>query len=93
MSERPRRKPRVRKPEVEMPTKKAEVTEQITVEVGGTVHTGTIYVRGTRFREFVVEYNGRRRSDGRKWGLDAEERRNMMVMAEATLMQMVHDSN
>jgi hypothetical protein len=74
-----------------MGSQKAEVERHIAVEVGGKRHSGTVVIRGTRFHEFIVHYGGRSKSDGRKWGLGAEESRNMMVMAEALLIEMVSE--
>lgn len=75
-----------------MAQKKQERRESISTEFNGRDHTGTLIISGTRKLTFVVEYHGRKLSDGRSWGTDSEEQHNMRVIAETILLQLVFDS-
>lgn len=71
---------------------KREVREQISTEVDGQTHTGTLIITGTRKLNFTVEYRGRTKTDSRSWGTDAEERRNIRTMAEVHLISLVYEA-
>jgi hypothetical protein len=74
-----------------MSAAKASRFQAISTEVNGRTYSAQLEIRGTRFKQFIVHYNGRSESDGRKWGTDAEEQHNMLLMAEAKLIQMAGD--
>lgn len=65
--------------------------EPISVEVGGQTYFGSLITKGAQEVSMTVEYKGKEYSDGRTWGTDERERRNMLEMAQAYLLQMVRD--
>jgi hypothetical protein len=74
-----------------MPSNKATKWQSISVEYQGRTYSGDLEIQGTRSLNFVVHYCDRAESDGRQWGTDAGEQHNMIVMAQAKLLQMVTD--
>ena len=71
---------------------KREVREQISIEIDGQTHIGTLIIEGTRKLRFTVEYRGRKKTDSRSWGTDLEEQRNIRRMAQAHLVSLVYDA-
>lgn len=74
-----------------MGQKKQDRREPISIEIKGNAHTGTLTIRGTRKLYFTVEYRERKLSDGRAWGTNSEEQRNMRVMAQMILLRLIAD--
>lgn len=66
-------------------------SEPLSVEVDGRRYFGALITKGAQEIRITVEYKGEEISDGRKWGTDAEEDHNMRAIAQALLLQMVHD--
>ncbi|HEY6215506.1 MAG TPA: hypothetical protein VIW74_02520 [Pyrinomonadaceae bacterium] len=74
-----------------MANKEKERRELVSVEIDGKTHTGTLIITGTNKLRFSVEYRGQMIGDSRSWGTDAEELKNLRVMAKAQLLQLVYD--
>jgi hypothetical protein len=71
---------------------KREIREQISIEVDGQTHTGTLIIEGTRKLRFTVEYRGQKKTDSRSWGTDPEEQRNIRTMAKVHLTTLVYET-
>jgi hypothetical protein len=66
--------------------------EVISTKIGAKKCYGVLEIRPAKNGvTFVIHYGRHSQSDGRTWGNDQEERRNMIVMAEALLLQIAHD--
>ena len=75
-----------------MAKKPQERREAVTIDIDGQTHSGTLIITGTRKLSFTVEYRGRTHTDSRSWVTDAEELRNLRVMAQAHLVKLVYEA-
>lgn len=71
---------------------KREVREQVSIEIEGQTHTGTLIIHGTRKLTFTVEYRGLKKTDSRSWGTSSEEQRAIRTMAQAHLVGLVYEA-